>query len=84
MARHYLAIQGSATSSEQAFSSGGITGNSWRNWLQINIFEALQLLKGVYWNGHIAANMQAAFHMEDFIMSLDQALDSDDTDDDSA
>jgi hypothetical protein len=58
MARDYLAIQGSATPSEQAFSSGGITGTRNRNGLAS--FEALQLLKSAYRNGHIMAADEAA------------------------
>jgi hypothetical protein len=54
--------------------------------LQTNIFEALQLLKSAYRNGHIAATTQAEFHTEDFIGSLDQAeaLGSSGADNDSA
>jgi len=55
MARDYLAVQGSTTPSERAFSSGGITDQSRRNRLTPEIFEALQLLKSVYRNGHIQA-----------------------------
>lgn len=84
MARDYLAIQGSATPSEHTFSSGGITDCSRRNRLQPNIFEALQLLKSAYQNGHITATTQASFHTEDFIRSLDQVIDSSDAGDDSA
>ncbi|KAH9000044.1 hypothetical protein EDB92DRAFT_1789439, partial [Lactarius akahatsu] len=56
MAHNYLAIQGSATPSECAFSSGGITDTSQRNRLQPDIFEGLQLLKSAYRNGHILCN----------------------------
>ncbi|KDR79674.1 hypothetical protein GALMADRAFT_40714, partial [Galerina marginata CBS 339.88] len=48
MARDYLAIQGSATPSERAFSSGGTTGTAKRNKLSVEAFEALQLLKSAY------------------------------------
>ena len=44
MARDYLVIQGSATPSERAFSSGNITGTAKRNCLKPEAFEALQLL----------------------------------------
>ena len=77
IAHDYLAIQGSATPSECAFSSGGITGCSRWNRLQTNIFEALQLLKSAYWNGHISATTQAALHNEDFLRSLDSGNESD-------
>jgi hypothetical protein len=53
MARDYLAIQGSATPSEHAFSGGGNTGTAHRNCLTPDAFEALQLLKSAYRNGHI-------------------------------
>ena len=43
-----IPIQGSATPSERAFSSGGITGCARRNRLQPAVFEALQLLKSAY------------------------------------
>ena len=59
MAHDYLAIQGSATPSEQAFSSGGITGTAKHNCLNIEVFECLQLLKSAYWNGHIGAHLEA-------------------------
>ena len=51
----YLAIQGSATPSEWAFSSGGLMATAHRNKLSIQMFESLQLLKSAYRNGHIAA-----------------------------
>ncbi|KAJ6619178.1 hypothetical protein B0H10DRAFT_1767013, partial [Mycena sp. CBHHK59/15] len=44
MARDYLAIQGFATPAECAFSSGSLTGTKLRNRLNIDLFEALQLL----------------------------------------
>ncbi|KIK32327.1 hypothetical protein CY34DRAFT_31057, partial [Suillus luteus UH-Slu-Lm8-n1] len=48
IAKDYLAIQGSAVTSERAFSSGGITGTTRRNRLLPTTFEALQLLKSGY------------------------------------
>jgi hypothetical protein len=62
MARDYLAIQGSATPSERAFSSGGTTGTAKRNRLSVDVFEALQLLKSAYRNGHVGANSEAQRH----------------------
>jgi hypothetical protein len=62
MACDYLAIQGSATPSERAFSSGGITGSASRNRLKGDTFEALQLLKSAYRSGHIGATEQAQKH----------------------
>lgn len=64
MARDYLAIQGSATPLERAFSSGSITDQSRRNRLTPDIFEALQLLKSAYRNGHIQAATEAATCVE--------------------
>jgi len=48
MAHDYLAIQGSSVPSEQAFSSGGLTGTSLHNQLNPSTFEALQILKSAY------------------------------------
>ena len=62
MARDYLAIQGSATPSERAFSSGGTTGTAKRNRLNVEVFESLQLLKSAYRNGHISAHLEAEKH----------------------
>jgi hypothetical protein len=64
MARDYLAIQGSATPSERAFSGGGITGTPHRNCLTPDAFEALQLLKSAYRNGHIGACTDNQIHTE--------------------
>jgi hypothetical protein len=55
MARDYLPIQGSATASERAFSSGGLTGTARRNRLNVCLFEALQLLKSAYRNDTFTA-----------------------------
>lgn len=62
MARDYLAIQGSATPSERAFSSGGTTGTAKRNRLNVEVFESLQLLKSAYRNGHVGAQLEAEKH----------------------
>jgi hypothetical protein len=64
MARDYLAIQGSSTPSEWAFSSGGMTDHSWRNQLTPQVFEALQLLKSAYHNKHMQAETDAEVHVE--------------------
>lgn len=77
MARDYLAIQGSATPSERAFSSGGITGTSNRNSLSVSSFEALQLLKSAYRNGHIAASDEAGKHLVNIFDSCDADFISD-------
>ena len=60
IARDYLAIQGSAVPSERAFSSGGLMATVRRNRFSGDIFEALQILKSGYCNGHISASEQAA------------------------
>ena len=62
MACDYLAIPGSATPSERAFSSGGLTGTSRHNRITPGMFEALQLLKSGYQNGHIQAATEAESH----------------------
>lgn len=67
MARDYLAIQGSATPSERAFSSGGTTGTAKRNRLSTTTFEALQLMKSAYRNGHLAAEKEAHMHILTFM-----------------
>jgi len=72
IARDYLAIQGSSTPSERAFSSGGITGTSRRNSLSTDVFEALQILKSAYRNQHIAAVHQAVGHVDALIAALDE------------
>jgi hypothetical protein len=63
MAHDYLAIQGSATPSERAFSSGGTTGTAKRNRLSVEAFEALQLLKSAYRNAHIGAHSHFFFEL---------------------
>jgi hypothetical protein len=73
MARDYLAIQGSATPSERAFSSGGITDTARRNRLLPSLFEALQVLKSAYRNQHITALHQAAQHV-DALIALQEEL----------
>ncbi|KAF7333887.1 hypothetical protein MSAN_02401300 [Mycena sanguinolenta] len=88
MARDYLAIQGSATPAERAFSSGSLTGTKLRNSLSAELFEALQLLKSAYRNGHISASAIASTHIDalieeleaDFGFSADIDADSEDDD----
>ena len=70
MARDYLAIQGSAVASERAFSSGALTATACRNRLSGDIFEALQILKSGYHNGHICASEQAESHFATYIEEL--------------
>ncbi|KAJ7257683.1 hypothetical protein C8J57DRAFT_1647383 [Mycena rebaudengoi] len=67
----YLPIQGSSTSAECAFSSSSLTGTKLRNRLAPEIFEALQLLKSAYRNGHISATRDAGKHMDALIAELD-------------
>lgn len=75
MARDYLAIQGSATPSERAFSGGGITGTANRNRLTVESFEALQILKSAYRNGHIGAATDAAKHLDVLFETIDTDFD---------
>ena len=78
MACDYLAIQGSAVPSERAFSSGGLTATACQNRLSGDIFEALQILKSRYWNGHICASEQAKAHFSTYVKELaDSEVDSD-------
>jgi len=72
IARDYLAIQGSSTPSERAFSNGRITATARRNSLSADIFEALQILKSAYRNQHVAAVYQAAEHVDALIAALDE------------
>lgn len=76
MARDYLAIQGSSVASERAFSGGGLTATARRNRLKSLIFEALQILKSAYKNGHLSATRE----VEEMIRELN-AIRSDVEDD---
>jgi hypothetical protein len=71
MARDYLAIQGSATPSERAFSSSSLTDTKHRNRITPLLFEAIQILKSSYRNGHIKAADQAQAHFEALVAALD-------------
>ena len=71
MARDYLAIEGSATPLEWAFSSGGTTGTAKHNCLKPEAFEALQLLKSAYHNEHIAADKEAQKHSLSVLSLID-------------
>ncbi|KAF8240138.1 hypothetical protein L208DRAFT_1234743, partial [Tricholoma matsutake] len=68
-------IQGSATPSECAFSSGGITDSACQSSLSTEIFEALQILKSAYCNGHVMAAHQASKHIDALIMEYDGGSD---------
>lgn len=59
MAKDYLAIQGSSVPSERAFSLAGLDSIKRRNALKSDIFEALQILKSVYKNGLLSAQVGA-------------------------
>jgi hypothetical protein len=56
MAHDYLAVQGSATPSERAFSSAALTDTKQCNKLSPVIFEGLQILKSAYRSGHLSAS----------------------------
>jgi hAT family C-terminal dimerisation region len=77
IARDYLAVQGSSVPSERVFSSGGLTGTRLRGRLSPQIFEALQILKSGYRNGHIGAEEQAEQHFKD-IMEVVNCLEDED------
>jgi hypothetical protein len=55
MARDYLAIPGSSTACERAFSSSGLIGSNRRMSLAPETFEAIQLVKSGYNAGDISA-----------------------------
>ncbi len=78
MVQDYLAIQGSAMPSECAFSNTSLTDSKHHNWLAPDTFEALQILKSVYRNGHMSAPAEAENYY-DSIMSVlggeDQSVD---------
>jgi hypothetical protein len=71
IARDYLAIQGSATPSERAFSAGALIGTKQQNSLKSDTFEALHLLRSAYRHGCISAAEQAAEHLQSLRDSLD-------------
>ena len=54
---------------------GGFYTTTLRNRLTMEVFEALQILKSAYRNGHIAATEQASQHLNALITSL-SAVDS--------
>jgi hypothetical protein len=70
MACDYLAIQGSSVPSERAFSSGGLTDTSLHNRLSPATFEALQILKSAYRNGHVGAAQEAKGHIQSYLEAL--------------
>ena len=72
MAQDYLAVQGSATPSERAFSSGSLTDTKRHNRLAPAMFEALQVLKSAYHNGHIKAADGADWDSQDFMDDGDE------------
>lgn len=67
IARDYLAIQGSAVASERAFSSGALTATLRRNRMTPEMFEALQILKGAYRNGHLSAEKEVLARMIEYL-----------------
>jgi len=70
IACNYLAIQGSSVPSERAFSGGSLTATAHRNRLKGDIFEALQILKSGYRNGHIRAAAEAEHHNNAYLETL--------------
>ncbi|KAJ7033536.1 hypothetical protein C8F04DRAFT_1260791 [Mycena alexandri] len=59
------------TPAERVFSSGSLTGTKWCNSLTTELFEALQLLKSAYRDGHISAGALAARHLAALLAELD-------------
>jgi hypothetical protein len=57
------------------FSSGSLTATKQCNRLTLEIFEALQILKGAYRNGHITAAAEAEAHMGSAVDELVSDLD---------
>ena len=74
----YLSIQGSATPSECAFSNMSLTDSKQCNRLILEIFEALQILKSAYRNGHMSALAEA----ERYYQTVMSALGGEDHDED--
>ena len=72
-----MAIQGSATPLECAFSGGGLTSAKCRNCLNADAFKSLQLLKSAYQNGHISAADDATQHLDALIAALENDIDDD-------
>ena len=80
MACDYLPIQGSSTSSECAFSNASLTDSKQRNWLALDMFEVLQILKSSYRHGHMTAPAEVEFNhtMESGLGVGDWVADMDD------
>ncbi|KAF5364481.1 hypothetical protein D9758_010647 [Tetrapyrgos nigripes] len=83
MAQDYLAIQGSGTLSERAFSGVGLTNHKSRNRLKPEMFAAIQTLKAAYRNGHISAHQQASEHVKDLQKALEEYYFGEDKDSES-
>ena len=78
MAKDYLAIQGSATPSERAFSNASLTDTKQRSRLMPQVFESLQILKSAYRNGHLNAGMAAEEYYQSVMSSMDDWGDAED------
>jgi len=70
MAQDYLPIQGSSTPSERVFSNASLTDSKHCNWLAPDTFEALQILKSAYCNGHMSASAEAQKYHDSIISVL--------------
>ena len=70
MAQDYLPIQGSATPSERLFSNASLTDSKQRNRLTPDTFEALQILKSAYRNGHVSAPAEAEEYYQMIMSAL--------------
>lgn len=71
MARDYLAIQGPATESEQAFSNSSLTATQRLNCVSPKMLEALQILKSAYRNNHIGAEEESTKRMISYFDGLE-------------
>jgi hypothetical protein len=71
MARDFLAIQGSATPSERAFSSSSLTDTKHCSRISPPLFKAIQILKSAYRNSHVKAADQAQAHFQVLVDALD-------------
>ena len=78
IAQDYLPIQGSATPLKRTFSSAGVTDAVHWGSLLTKTFEACQILKSAYCNGHIAAVDEAGKHIDALIVVLDDILEEED------
>ena len=68
-----MAIQGSATPSERAFSNASLSDTKHHNRLSPEAFEALQILKSAYRNKIVSAAADAESHYQS-VMGVEKVL----------